>query len=304
MLNAVTLQRLRLALAAAMLTSAAGWLDPLSASTRPDASSISARAKPCADEQLYSTPIAARLRELLLTPGPRPDYTALLKDPEIAEFIDRLTRRQAAASQHDWAGLCRYRTENARKVSARTDVVFLGDSITENWSYADPGRFSASVTDRGISGQTSSQILLRFYPDVVALRPHVVHIMAGTNDILHDVGAVGDDDIVNNINSMIDIAQANGIKVVLASVPPISKYALLTEDQFNPARVIGLNARLRKFAAARRVVFADYYSALADTEGGLRADLGNDGVHPNRHGYAVMQPIASQAIAAAKRGGK
>jgi lysophospholipase L1-like esterase len=236
------------------------------------------------------------LRELALKPGVKIEPSTFMKDPRVAEFVVDMTRQEQVRKQTDWSGLCRYRAANASQQSkGAPQVVFLGDSITENWIFADPALFTDKVVDRGISGQTSSQILLRFYPDVVALRPRVVHIMAGTNDILQNTGPVGADDIVNNISAMLDIAQVNHIKVVLASILPISVRSW--QPDLKPAqRLIQLNARLKALAAARGVFFIDYFTALKDSADGLNADLGNDGVHPNRAGYALMKPMATRAI--------
>lgn len=236
------------------------------------------------------------LRELSFKPGVQINPATLMKDPRVAAFIVDTTNREQAWKQTDWSGLCRYREANvSQQAKGATQVVFLGDSITENWIYAAPELFTDKVIDRGIGGQTSSQILLRFYPDVVALRPEVVHIMAGTNDILQDKGPVGDEDIVNNISAMIDIAQVNHIKVVLASILPISVRSW--QPDLRPAqRLIHLNERLSALATARGVQFIDYFAVLKDSADGLNADLGNDGVHPNRAGYALMQPMAMRAI--------
>lgn len=240
--------------------------------------------------------ILAQLRELALKPGAKIEPSAFMKDPQTAQAIGDMTKRELARRQTDWVGLCRYREANAsQQTKGALQVVFLGDSITENWIYADPALFTDKVIDRGIGGQTSAQILLRFYPDVVVLHPKVVHILAGTNDILQNVGPVGDDDIVNNISAMIDIAQVNHIKVVLASVLPISVRAW--QPDLKPAqRLIQLNERLRALAANRKVVFVDYFAVMKGADGGLNAELGNDGVHPNRAGYALMKPLALRAI--------
>ncbi|WP_162527233.1 GDSL-type esterase/lipase family protein [Sphingomonas solaris] len=253
----------------------------------------------CANAQLPDTPVSTKLREMSLTPGVKIDPATFMKDPETAAYVAQLTSRQQALLKTDWSGLCRYRADNAAQ-AIRPRAVFLGDSITENWGRADPGFFSDTMLDRGISGQTSSQILLRFYPDVVALKPAVVHIMAGTNDILQNAGAIRDDDVVNNFGAMLDVAQANRIRVVIASIPPISVRSW--QPDLKPAvRVKRLNDRLRTLATQRGAVFVDYFAPLHDADDGLRADLGNDGVHPNRAGYAAMRPLASGAVARATR---
>ena len=255
-----------------------------------------------ADDGLLTSPLVLRFRELALTPGGKIDPATLMKEPGAAEFIGKVMQAEQARLKLDWSGLCRYREANtAQLATGAPDVVFLGDSITEYWLHGDPSLFSARVIDRGISGQTTSQILLRLYPDVIALRPKVVHIMAGTNDVLQSLGSIRDDDIVNNISAMIDLAKANQVKVVLASILPIS--ARPGRPDPNPApRVIRLNERLRSLAQLRRVAFIDYYAVLKDAENGLSAALANDGVHPNRAGYAAMRPLTDAALAAARKG--
>jgi lysophospholipase L1-like esterase len=200
----------------------------------------------------------------------------------------------------DWPGLCRYQEANATLAGKPPPrVVFIGDSITDGWVDGDPTLFAAGVVGRGIGAQTSPQMLLRFRQDVVALAPRVVHIMAGTNDIAGNTGPTTVRDFQNNILAMLDIARANGIAVVLAGIPPSKR---LYWRELDPRREIRtLNAWLRDTAAERGLVFVDYGEVLADAEGGLRADLGNDGVHPNRAGYAAMRPLAERAIAAAER---
>lgn len=199
----------------------------------------------------------------------------------------------------DWPNLCRYKEANALLVGAtRPKVVFMGDSITEGWVAGDPALFTNDVVGRGIGGQTSPQMLVRFRQDVVALRPRVVHIMAGTNDIAGNTGPATVQDYQNNILAMIDVARANGIAVVLAGIPPSQR--LYWRGDLDPRPLIReLNAWLSATATEQGLVFVDYGTVLADADGGLRADFGNDGVHPNRSGYAAMRPLAERAIAAA-----
>lgn len=202
--------------------------------------------------------------------------------------------------ERDWAGLCRYREANAALAGKPAPrVVFMGDSITEGWVDGDPQLFADGVVGRGISAQTSPQMLLRFRQDVVALRPRVVHIMAGTNDMAGNTGPMTTRDFQNNILAMLDIARANGIAVVLAGIPPSKN---LYWRDLDPRREIrALNAWLCDTAAQRGLVFVDYGEVLADADGGLRAELGRDSVHPNPSGYARMRPLAEAAIATAER---
>jgi lysophospholipase L1-like esterase len=203
----------------------------------------------------------------------------------------------------DFAGLCRYKSDNAAilKGGAHPTSVFMGDSITEGWRVADPSLFSVVVVDRGISGQTSPQMLVRFYQDVVALHPQVVHIMAGTNDVAGNTGPSSPDDFKNNIRAMVDLARANHIQVILASIPPAERFPWRPDIQ--PVEQIRqLNAWLRQFAGQHKLIYADYHSSLTTPSGAFRPELSNDGVHPNSDGYAAMRPIAEAALRKALHG--
>lgn len=207
--------------------------------------------------------------------------------------------RQAEQRATDWPFLCRYRADNAalRARGERPAVVLMGDSITEGWIEADPSFFrDNNFVDRGISGQSSPQMVARFAQDVVALHPRAVHILAGTNDIGGATGPITEDEFAANINAMIDMAQANRIAVILALLPPMSM--LLPRPEFDTrAMVPRLNARLRQIAATRRVALVDYYTPLASANGAFDPRYANDGVHPTRKGYAIMEPLARQVIA-------
>jgi lysophospholipase L1-like esterase len=196
----------------------------------------------------------------------------------------------------DPAGLGHYREENVKLAPTPgvPRIVFMGDSITENWHNLVPAFFSASRIGRGISGQTTMQMLVRFRQDVIDLKPKVVQIMAGTNDIAGNTGAASDEDIEANIRSMTELAQAHGIRIILASIPPAADFPW--SKGLNPGpRIERLNAWLKSYAAKSGAVYADYWSATHDGEA-FRADLALDGVHPNRAGYAVMAPVAEAAI--------
>jgi lysophospholipase L1-like esterase len=196
----------------------------------------------------------------------------------------------------DYPDLCHYKSDNAAILKGpHPTAVFMGDSITEGWAAGDASLFSGGVIDRGISGQTSPQMLVRFYQDVVALRPKVVHIMAGTNDLAGNTGPTSADDFKNNIRAMVDLAKANHIRVILASIPPADRFPWRPDIQ--PAEQIRqLNTWLRKLADQHKVIYADYYSALTTPSGAFRPELSNDGVHPNSDGYAAMRPIADAAL--------
>ena len=200
--------------------------------------------------------------------------------------------------QYDWAWGCRY-AEADKQLAQAPRVVFIGDSITENWVGLAPSLFVSGAIGRGISGQTSPQILVRFYQDVVRLRPKVVHIMMGTNDVAGNTGPSSPEMYANHVAAMVDIARANRIAVVIGSILPAAKFPW--KPQLAPApQVAALNAWLKDFAKTRGAIFADYHKALANPQGGINPDLAPDGIHPNAKGYAVMEPITRTAIAEAE----
>ena len=197
----------------------------------------------------------------------------------------------------DWAWLARYRDENAQLIASKTKVqaVFLGDSITEGWKQKQPALFDKGNVCRGISAQTTPQMLVRFFSDVVALKPRVVHIMGGTNDIAHNTGPMTALDTQNNVMAMCEIAKAHKLHVVLGSVPPASKYWWKPELQPKP-EALAMNDWLRTYAKKIGAKYADYATALSDAAGNVKLELAKDEVHPTKEGYAVMRPIARQAI--------
>jgi lysophospholipase L1-like esterase len=202
----------------------------------------------------------------------------------------------------DWANLARYRVENAALPAPGPErVVFMGNSITEGWGPLFPTLFPGKeYIGRGIGGQTTPQMLVRFRQDVVALKPRVVVILAGTNDIAGNTGPSTVEMIEDNIAGMAEIAKANGIRVVLASVLPVDDYPW--RRGLDPApRIIALNAWMKQYAAEHGHVYLDFHSAMKNEKNGTRAELANDGVHPNEAGYRVMAPLTESAIAAALR---
>ncbi|MBV1691277.1 GDSL family lipase [Novosphingobium sp. G106] len=202
----------------------------------------------------------------------------------------------------DWADLCRYHADNTRLKTlpkAERDIVFIGDSITAGWAAANPAFYRDGRINRGIGGQTTQQMLLRFPQDVLALKPRVVHIMAGTNDVAGNAGPTTLEAIEGNITAMVVLAKAAGIKVILASTPPASHFQW--SPTLHPAPVIAaLNERLRRLAARERVTFVDYGKALATPDGTLRPDFTVDGTHLNAAGYAAIEPSLSRALTAAR----
>ena len=190
------------------------------------------------------------------------------------------------------------RPPDARDAAPR--VIFFGDSITESWNLAGLALPRLEVLNRGISGETTAQLLLRFRQDVVALRPAVVHILAGTNDLAGNAGPTTLEAIEGNLMSMVEIAHAQHIAVVLGSVPPALDFPWRRGLQPAP-RILALNAWMRAYATRRKLVYVDYYSALVDAQRGIKSTLSDDGVHPNAAGYAVMSPLARQSILRALR---
>jgi lysophospholipase L1-like esterase len=226
-----------------------------------------------------------------LTPGPPTSFAQLASKPQVQAYFKATEER----AKTDWPNLCKYRRANAA-LTTPTKAVFIGDSITESWVPGDPKLFVDGVIGRGISGQTSPQILLRFFQDVIELRPQVVHIMAGTNDIAGNTGPTTEQDFKNNIIAMVTLARAHRIQVALASILPASSFSW--KPSFKPAATIKeLNSWLQGYAQKSHIRFVDYYAVLTDTQGGFKAELSNDGVHPNRDGYAAMRKLAQQSIA-------
>ena len=205
----------------------------------------------------------------------------------------------------DWAELNRYRAANARlaaPVPGEQRAVFMGDSITDGWDLARafPGR---PYVNRGINGQTTPQMLARFRPDVIELQPAVVVILAGTNDIAGNTGPMTPEAIQGNLAAMCELARAHNIRVVLSSVLPVHDYgrdwtgAAIIASQCRPPRQIrALNEWLKDYAARQGCVYLDYFAAMVDAGGRLRAELADDGLHPNARGYAVMAPLVEKAI--------
>ncbi len=204
-----------------------------------------------------------------------------------------------AQSAVDFANLTKYKDDNASILSSKkkVDVVFMGNSITEGWVKTHPEFFSENnYTGRGISGQTTSQMLLRFQSDVIALKPKLVVINAGTNDIAQNTGIYDPDFTFNNIKAMADIAQNNGIKVIIASVLPAAAFPWRKEITEVSQKVDALNNRLKQYAGSNKFIFVDYNTAMRDAKGGMREGLSKDGIHPVPAGYAIMEPMIKNAI--------
>lgn len=201
---------------------------------------------------------------------------------------------------YDWPNLSRYRNDNAMLSAPRAGeqrVVFMGDSITDAWG-RQVGKFfpGKPYVNRGISGQTTPQMLVRFRPDVIALKPSVVVILAGTNDIAGNTGPETPEDIEGNLLSMLQLAQANGIRVVLASVLPVCDSIQHQTANHPPQEIIALNSWIKASSAANRAVYLNYHAAMVDGQGMLKKELTSDCLHPNAAGYELMGPLASKAV--------
>lgn len=204
-----------------------------------------------------------------------------------------------ALAQNDWANLAKYADANEgvkSKKKNKQSVVFMGNSITERWEDFDSAFFQSNpYINRGISGQTTPQMLIRFRADVIELEPSVVVICAGTNDIAGNTGPMTLDQIAGNIISMTELARANGIKVVLSSVLPANSYSWSPE--IAPANlIIELNEKLETYAKKNKIVYLDYYSLMVDDQKGLKKEYGRDSVHPSLNGYKVMEKAVQEAI--------
>jgi len=198
----------------------------------------------------------------------------------------------------DWANLNKFQIENATLKPlehGQKRIVFMGDSITEGWPFLE---FFAGkpYVNRGISGQTTPQMLIRFRPDVIALNPAVVVLLAGINDIAGNTGPSSLEMITNNIFSMAELAKANNIKVILCSVLPAFDFPWRS-GSFPAEKVVILNKMIKQYADANGILYLDYYSAMVNDQKGLKAEYSGDGVHPNKMGYEVMTPLVEKAIA-------
>lgn len=218
-----------------------------------------------------------------------------------AQVVAAYTAWQDRRLAQDFAGHCRYDARNAA-LAPPTDhrVVFFGDSITELWATTDPAFFANDIVNRGIGGQTTAQMVGRFQEDVIALRPRVVHILAGTNDIAGNTGPTTLAWIEADIRTMVELAKAHHIRVVLASVLPAARYSWRPAIQPIP-QIRALNAWLQDYARSEHLTFVDYRPPLEDGSARFKTDLSADGVHPNAAGYSLMRPIAERTVRDALR---
>ncbi|TFI59856.1 GDSL family lipase [Sphingomonas parva] len=203
----------------------------------------------------------------------------------------------ARTLREDFAMLGRYRAENEALIASKApvDIVFLGDSITEGWRDKRPGFFVAGRIGRGIGGQTTSQMVLRMMADVVALRPKAVHIMAGTNDVAGNTGPMTRGMTQDNVRAMVAIARQFGIRPILASIPPAASFPWRPGLETR-APIRTLNAWLRDYARAERLIYIDYHRVLATADEAMRPGLAYDGVHPTEAGYDAMASVAEPVL--------
>ena len=215
--------------------------------------------------------------------------------------LDQYRSSRIAMFTDDYGQLVRYRAANAELRNAgpvENRVVFFGDSITDIWKLEKyfPGK---PYVNRGISGQTTPQMLVRFRQDVIDLHPKAVVILAGTNDIAGNTGPIRNEDIEANLASMAELAKAHNVPVILASVLPVHNYTPKSQDFFaqrSTTRIGEVNKWLKDYCAKNGIVYLDYFSAVVDEKGLLKAELADDGLHPNDAGYRVMAPLAEAAI--------
>ncbi len=280
------------ALASALFLAACASTAPSPASIAPPATAVGGT--PCDPPLVVPASIVASVRSQFDAPGsPRPAVPP--------EDMVAYQKMQTEQREKDWAALCYFRADNAALAAqpAPADrIVFMGDSITQLWALAEPQDFGAARVNRGISGQTTPQMLLRFKQDVLALKPKAVHILAGVNDIAGNTGPTTLEDLENNIASMVELAKAHSVQVILATPLPAGKFTWAPQLQPGP-QVAKYADWVRRYAAEQNLVLADYYPVLTTPDGAMKPELGPDGVHPNKAGYALMKPITQAAIAEA-----
>jgi acyl-CoA thioesterase I len=249
--------------------------------------------------RFVSTVLMLAVAELLSLPGLLQAQLVQEFNPPQASCCLQFTAQRLADELQDWNQLGRYHRDDLHleaqpPVPGR--VVFLGDSITDGWNLKEffPGK---PYVNRGISGQTTPQMLVRMFPDVIDLKPAAVIVLAGTNDIARNTGPETEKMVEENLLAITELAQKHNIKVILCALTPVSNYTATPQTGHRPpAQILELNAWIKSYAAHVGAVFADYYSALVDKKGMLRDGYSNDGLHPNARGYALLVPVAEAAI--------
>lgn len=215
--------------------------------------------------------------------------------------LDHYRASRANVFFNDFGELARYRAANAAlppPAAGEKRVVFFGDSITDSWKL-DESFPSKPYVNRGIGGQTTSQMLVRFRQDVINLQPKVVVVLAGTNDIAGNTGPIANEDIEANYSDFAELAKAHNIRLIFSSILPVSNYTERSKDFFAQrpmGRILELNKWLKEYCEKNHLIYLDYFSSLVDDKGMLKRDLAEDGLHPNKAGFAVMAPLAEKAI--------
>jgi lysophospholipase L1-like esterase len=235
----------------------------------------------------------------------RPENTA--PTSAAARHLEDWRRDRTAVYMNDFAELTHYRAANARlppPAAGESRVVFFGDSITEAWPLERdfPGK---PYVNRGISGQTTSQLLLRLHKDAIDLGARAVVILAGTNDIAGNTGTISVEEIEENFEAMAELARPHGVRVIFSSILPVHNYTPGSDLNFDlrpPEKIVAVNRWLESYSRANGLVYLDYFSAMVDEHGLMRRELADQGLHPNAAGYEVMTPLAAKAIEQALAG--
>ena len=215
--------------------------------------------------------------------------------------LDKYRASKIATYVDDYGQLTRYRDANAAlqpPAANENRVIFFGDSITDIWKLDDsfPGKH---YINRGIGGQTTSQMLVRFREDVIDLQPKVLVMLSGTNDIAGNTGPISNEDIEANLASIAELAKVHGIRMVFSSILPVNNYTPKSQEFFaqrSTSRILALNKWLKEYCAANNLVYLDYFDSMVDDKGLLKRDLSEDGLHPNKAGFSLMAPMAEKAI--------
>jgi lysophospholipase L1-like esterase len=257
---------------------------------------------------MFHVPFRERIQPLLAAVvlclsgfGQQPAPQAASKPMTGAERLEQWRMSEERALLDDFGNLARYGDANAAlkpPAAGERRVVFFGDSITDVWKLEEffPGK---PYVNRGISGQTTAQMLLRFRADVIELHPKAVVILAGTNDIAGNTGPVTLEQIEANYATIAELARAHEIKVVYSSVLPVHEYTEKAGDMLTqrpPEKIVALNQWLKNYCAAAKGVYLDYFAAMVDDKGRMKKELAEDGLHPNAAGYTIMAPLAEAAI--------
>ena len=219
--------------------------------------------------------------------------------------IDKTKEAASSANEKlDWPNLAKYKSENEILHNSDNDgnrIVLIGDSITEGWSLMDPDFFkNNNLINRGISGQTSPQMLIRFKQDAIHLKPKLIIINAGTNDIAANTGPANPEMIIDNITSMAEIGLKNSINVALSTILPVDRYDWNETIKNAPEMISRVNSSLKKYSEENNLTFIDYYSALVNSDKGMKSSYANDGVHPTKEGYDVMALVLKNTLSGVK----